>query len=188
MEVVMSAVGYSMAATGIHDMQECIPAEDVIAAITQSLEQGNRYSGWFLRWIQRLDRKGMVNIDFLNPNLTVGIWHWKEAVTMPQDAMDVHRLSSHHEGNGVSRYDPIEATVNNLLHAREGMYGVQKQSVMPWEAIERAILSQAESKQLAKSSWGGQFLRKTVPLVKSLESNGFIMPWECVARSINTND
>jgi hypothetical protein len=68
LEVFMAAVGYPLAATGVHDMQERVPAEDVIEAITRSLDRGNRYSNWFLRWVRRLDRRGTVNVDFLNPS------------------------------------------------------------------------------------------------------------------------
>jgi hypothetical protein len=181
MEVVMAAVGYPIAATGVHDMQECVPAEDVIEAVIRSLDRGNHYNDWFLRWVRRLDRRGTVNVDFLNPNLTVSTWRWKAGVAMPQDAMDAHRVSAHHEGNGAGRYDPVEATINNLLHAREGFYGVEKESVASWSDLEDHVKSHAGAASLAKSDWGAQLIRDAIPILRFLEERGYVMPWGIVA-------
>jgi hypothetical protein len=183
-EVVMAAVGYPLHATGIHDMEEFVPAEDVIEAIVQSLGQGNRYSDWFLRWVQRLDQRGTVNVGFLNPSLTVGTWMWRSDTDMPQDAMDAHRISSHHEGDGAGRYDPVEATINNLLHAREGSYGVQKTPVTSWHHFEKHARTVAGASALAKSTWGGHFLLDAIPILRSLEERGYIMPWGVVASTV----
>jgi hypothetical protein len=131
--------------------------------------------------VRRLDRRGTVNVDFLNPNLTVGTWRWREGVDMPQDAMDAHRVSAHHNGDGHGRYDPVEATVNNLLHAREGATGVQKSPVMGWAAMDAALRTQVGAGELAKSSWGGALLRDAVPILRGLEERGYVMPWGAVA-------
>jgi hypothetical protein len=177
LEVVMAAVGYALPAMGVHDMTELVPAADVIAAVVRSLDGGNRYSPWFLRWAGRLDRAGAVNVDFLNPHLTVGTWRWREGVDMPQDAMDAHRVSGHHQGDGAARYDPVEATVNNLLHAREGVYGVQKTPVVGWDELEAAACTSSGAAGLAKSGWGGGLLCDAIPVMRALEEGGYIMPW-----------
>lgn len=183
LDVVMAAVGYPLPATGVHDLTECVPAEDVIVAISRALDRGARYSEWFLRWVQRLDRRGAVNVDFLNPNLTVGTWRWRADADMPQDAMDAHRVSAHHDGDGNARYDPVEATVNNLLHARESVYGVQKSPVLGWAELAERTATQVGAEAVAKSGWGGPFIRDAIPVVRFLEDTGYVMPWGVVGAS-----
>ena len=99
---------------------------------------------------------------------------------MPQDAMDAHRVAAHHEGDSATRYDPIEATLNNLLHAREGIHGVQKAPVASWATLMEQIRSHVGAAVLAKSSFGGQLLRDAIPILRSLEDQGYVMPWGIV--------
>jgi hypothetical protein len=178
--VVMRAIGYPLDATGRHDLCEEVPTEDLLAAVTHRLDEGARYSEWFLRWVARLDRRGLTHIDFLNPNLTVSIWQWQEGSRGPQDAMDAHRVSAHHQGDGADRYDPVEATVNNLLHAREGVYGVQKSPVSTWGELEGAAATHSGAAALAKSDWGGSLIRTLIPVLRDLEATGHVMPWGVV--------
>jgi hypothetical protein len=180
LEVMMTVFGYPLQATGIHDMSEEVPVGDLVAAVGRARDEGMPYSPWFLRWVDSVKNQDRVHVDFLNPNLTVGTWRWRPDQDMPQDAMDAHRLSAHHEGDGQDRYDPIEATVNNLLHAREGVYGVQKGPVMGWDQLFSHAGSRAAGEELAKSTWGGRLLGDAVVLLRRLEARGAVMPWELV--------
>ena len=136
LEVLMAAIGYPLSATGIHDMTECVPTEDVIAVVVRSMEAGNSYSDWFLRWVGRLDRRGSVNIDFLNPNLTAEPCARRPISTRSRTRWTPTACQPITTGTATPGYDPVEATINNLLHAREGVTGVQKSAVMSWAELD----------------------------------------------------
>lgn len=182
MDTALAAMGYPLLLEGVHDLEDLVPAREVIGAVTRGLQGGAVYSEWLLRWLARLDPLGVVNVGFANPNLTVGLWHWSESAQL-QNAMDVHRIAAHHQGDSGDRYDPVEATMNNLLHAREGIYGVQKTPVMTWTVIDDQMATHAGARALAKSSWGASFLADAIPIVRRLEAQGALMPWSKVERS-----
>jgi hypothetical protein len=183
-EFVMTALNYPLSAAGRHDMEEDVPARDVLDAIAGKRAQGHAYSGWLIRWLDGLDPGGVVNVGFLNPHLTVSTWRWHPDDPR-QDAMDVHRASSHHQGDLADRYDPIEATVNNLLHAREGIDGIQKTPVESWAVLESRVATRADARALAKSDWGASFLPEVVDLLRALEEEGWATPWGLVEAPTN---
>ncbi len=179
-EVLMGALGYPLAAMGAHDMKEEVAADALKASIAASHAKGNAYSPWFLRWADKLPDGQAVNIGFLNPSLTVSAWRWRPDVEMAQDAMDAHRLSSHHEGDGFERYDPVEATMNYLLHHREGVYGIDKKPVMSWAALEQAAGTEVGAAALVKTTIGIDLVRDGIALLRQLEREGKVMPWGLV--------
>ncbi|UQA58369.1 hypothetical protein [Polyangium aurulentum] len=180
LEVVMGALGYSLPATGKHDLREDVPVADVKAYVAGERAAGAQYSAWFTNWVEGLKTGDQVNIDFFNPSLTVSIWRWRPDVAMNQDAMDAHRVSAHHEGDGKDRYDPLEAAVNELLHHREGIYGIRKEPVTSWDALAAQMERVSDVEQLAKSSVAIRLLRDALPLLRQLEREGRITPWGLV--------
>jgi hypothetical protein len=179
-EVSMGAIGYPLLALGVHDVVEYVPVEDLVRGIKRSQTAGQEYSPWFRRWIDSLQGCDTVNVGFFNPNLAVSAWRWKPDRDMPQDAMDAHRLSSHHEGDDADRYDAVEASVNNVLHAREGVYGVQKEPVVQWEQFELIMKTRSSREELAKSVWGASLVGDVATQLRYLEAKGYVVPWGLV--------
>jgi hypothetical protein len=178
-ETVMASLGYSLPATGVHDVEEYAPAQDIRATIAAKVTAGSRYSDWMPRWIATLDDEQSVNVGSLNPALSVGMSSWTPHDEC-EDAMDVHRLSSHHNGDGQERYDPVEAAVNNILHQREGRFGIRKEEVQGWDKIFAAIARETDAERLAKSSAGRQIVRDAVVSAAALEIAGYLTPWGLV--------
>ncbi len=178
MEVFMTAFGYPLQATGVHDLCEQVPYEELLESLQLKRAAGGTYSEWFERWISKVaNNKAPVEIDFLNPNLVVSIWRWRPDIDAPQDAMDAHRVSSHHDGNFRDRYDPIEATLNNILHAREGIYGIRKSATTSWETLFAIANSTTKAEAFAKSGIGASILGEAISLLKDLELQGRVTPW-----------
>jgi hypothetical protein len=185
-QTLMSAIGFPILATGVHDLIECVAAQEVVDLLIPSemphpvQDRERRYSEWLIRWAQTINPSGQVNVGLLNPALTVSLWRWRPDQDRPQDAMDVHRLSDHHQGDQAERYDPIEATVNNLLHQREGMAGVRKEPVLGWAALRARIVRETIAEQIAASSVGRGILRDAANLGQKLEKDGYLTPWGLV--------
>jgi hypothetical protein len=175
-EHVMRALGYELAATGVHDIEEWVLAREIQTAIDCNQKAGASYSTWLLRWVESLSADEAVNVGCLNPALAVGMWRWTPLAEL-QDAMDVHRVSSHHEGDRDERYDPIEAAVNNVLHQREGTLGIRKEPVQDWKTMSQLIQRDTEAEALAKSSVGSRALRDAIEAAATLEAYGSLTPW-----------
>jgi hypothetical protein len=176
-QTVMTALGYPIAAAGVHDLVEHVAAAEVRRAVAANVARGAAYSDWLLRWVASLDPAGRVNVGCLNPHLLVSMWAWLPTGDRPQDAMDVHRLTSHHEGDGDERYDPLEAAVNNLLHLREGRSGIRKEPIVSWDSLEAEAGSETRLEALGKSSIGRDWLRDAIAVGRRLEQEGWITPW-----------
>lgn len=181
-EVLMHALGYSIKATGIHDLREWVDAAEirelVVPKSPTETDRATRsgYSEWIQRWARQLSN-GVVNVGFLNPALLVSLREWTPHQDGPQDAMDVHRLSDHHEGDRGERFDPIEAGINNLLHQREGSYGVRKEPVVSWSVLRERVRSESGATALAKNSVARQAVRDACVLAHDLETLGQLTPW-----------
>jgi hypothetical protein len=178
-EQVLKLLGYNLAATGIHDIEEWVSACEIKSTIQRYQKAGARYSEWLPRWVGSLDPDERVNVGCLNPALAVGMWRWTPRASA-QDAMDVHRVSSHHEGDCAERYDPIEAAVNNVLHQREGTLGIRKEPIQDWKTMLRLVERDTDAEELAKSSVGRRALRDAIDAAASLEAQGSITPWGLV--------
>lgn len=185
-EVLMTAMGYPIAAAGVHDLRENVDAAEVrrllLALDPHSQERVGRarYSPWLIRWAASLG-DGPVNVGFLNPALLVDLCLWHPRRSGPEDAMDVHRLSDHHDGDGGERFDPIEAGINNLLHQREGRHGVRKEPVETWDQLALATATETGSEAMAKNSAARLALRDAIGLGRHLEAQGWLTPWGLVA-------
>ncbi len=178
-EHVMRALGYYLPATGIHDIEEWVPAREIQRAIKNNQETGTGYSDWLLRWVEGLNPDDSINVGCLNPVLAAGMWRWTPNAVM-QDAMDVHRVSSHHQGDGNERYDPIEAAINNVLHQREGTLGIRKEPIQGWKKMLQSVERDTRAEALAKSSVGRQALRDAIEAAIVLEASGCLTPWGLV--------
>jgi hypothetical protein len=95
--------------------------------------------------------------------------------------MDVHRLSSHHEGDGGERYDPIEAAANNLLHRREGVSGIRKEPVETWPQLFEKTFLPSGAYALGKTGIAVSIYRDLKHFVPKLEREGYITPWYAVS-------
>lgn len=181
-EVMMDSIGYRVEAAGVHDLREWVDAREVRGLIlaenvaAQERIRRANYSDWIVNWARSLP-EGPVNVSFLNPSLLVDLCQWSPRQTKPQDAMDVHRLADHHEGDGGERFDPIEAGINNLLHQREGRDGVRKEPVVPWATLAEQASTESGAVELAKNSAARQALRDAIARAVELEQAGCLTPW-----------
>jgi hypothetical protein len=173
---LMAALGYMLPAAGVHDIHEFVPADDLKARIGAAAGNRTAYSEWVLKWVDSLSREADVDVGCMNPALAVGMWRWTPH-DIRQDAMDIHRLSSHHTGDGFERYDPVEAAVNNVLHQREGYLGIRKEAVVSWENILMSIERDSHAEAFGKSSVACRVLRDAVLAGIDLETRGCITPW-----------
>ncbi len=176
LDCVMNALGYGLNATGIHDLDETVAGREIKVAIASKVEAGARYSPWLLNWVRSITDAEPVNVGCLNPSLIVGLWRWRPQSDL-QDAMDIHRLSSHHEGDKGERYDPIEAAVNNVLHQREGVFGIRKEPTESWEHMLRDIKQDRGAEALSKSLVGREVVRDAIKIASALEGVGSLTPW-----------
>jgi len=179
----MQCLGYFIQATGVHDLVEFVHAREVIDLLipsqqpNQAIAAAKKYSPWLTRWAATLDPSSQVNVGLLNPALLVSFSLWSPEQSGPQDAMDVHRLSDHHEGDLAERYDPVEAAINNLLHQREGIHGVRKEPVVPWSQILHGLELESGAEALTKTSVGRDIVRDAATIAQSLENSGALTPW-----------
>jgi hypothetical protein len=173
---LMAALGYTLQAAGVHDIDEPVPARDIKARIGEARGRTPGYSDWVLRWVDSLPDEAFINVGCMNPALTVGMWRWTPH-EIRQDAMDVHRISSHHTGDGVERYDPVEAAVNNVLHQREGRLGIRKEPVVSWHHMLLSIERDSQAEAFGKSSVACRILRDAILAGIDLESRGRLTPW-----------
>lgn len=186
-ETLMRQLGYAIEATGVHDLIEFVHAREVIHLLipsyqpNQAIAASKKYSPWLTRWAATLDPSGQVNVSLLNPALLVSFSKWSPSQSGPQDAMDVHRLSDHHEGDLAERYDPVESAVNNLLHQREGIHGVRKEPVVAWSQIIRSLELESGAEALTKTSVGRDIVRDAAAIALRLERSGALTPWGLVS-------
>jgi hypothetical protein len=187
MEILMNALGFPRILAGIHDLRECVELDEVRSLLLSTspvdsdrIRRAN-YSPWLVAWAKQL-REEQVNVSFLNPHLLVDLCLWTPKRQGSQDAMDVHRLSDHHDGDGLERYDPIEAGVNNLLHQREGRFGVRKESVVSWGALRESAATETGSTDLSKNSASRKVLSQAIDTAEKLEASGWMTPWSVCER------
>jgi hypothetical protein len=182
MEILMNALGFPRSLAGIHDLSESVSLSEIQRLLLSNrpgdLERIRRanYSPWLIAWAKQL-KEDPVNVSFLNPHLLVDLCLWSPKRKGSQDAMDVHRLSDHHDGDGVERYDPIEAGINNLLHQREGRFGVRKEPVITWQDLREIAKTETGSTDLSKNSASRRVLGNAINLAQRLESSGWMTPW-----------
>lgn len=188
LDVLMRCLGYPLDGAGRHDLREEVAVAEIrrllfgdTPADRERVARG-RYDRWLIRWAEQLDPSRTANVSFLNPHLLVDLCGWNPAPGRPQNAMDVHRLSDHHEGDGGERFDPLEAGINNLLHQREGRYGVRKEPVETWARLRAQVATESGAASLAKNSAACQALRDAVALAAELELVGWLTPWSLAER------
>jgi hypothetical protein len=179
-EQLMAALGYTLPAAGVHDIDEPVPARDIKARIGRAKDRTPGFSDWVLRWVDSLPQEASVNAGCMNPAMAVGMWRWTPR-DIRQDAMDIHRVSSHHTGDGVERYDPVEAAVNNVLHQREGRHGIRKEPVVSWRKLLLSTERDSQAESLGKSSVACRLLRDAILAGIDLEARGCLTPWDLVA-------
>lgn len=178
-EYMMLALGYKVITTGLHDLEEYVLSDEIKVRIGEAHSAGKSYSEWVLRWVESLPAGEMINVGCFNAALTVSMYEWKPNATN-QDAMDIHRLSAHHTGDAMERYDPVEAAVNNVLHQREGLYGIRKEPVVSWIRMAEVAERHTDAEDLARSSAGRQALEDAIEIGKKLERVGALTPWGLV--------
>jgi hypothetical protein len=177
-ETVMVALGFPLVATGVHDVHELAPADEIRKRILHS--NSAQYSSWLLAWVEQMPSDDQADVGCFNPALSAGMWRWHPN-GCKEDAMDVHRLSSHHEGDRAERYDPLEAAVNNLLHRREGTCGIRKEPVEIWSRLTEQFMLPSNVFALAKTGVAIGLYRDLIRLGPQLERNGYITPWYIVS-------
>src|SRR5262249_1773832 len=113
MTVIMSALGYPLASTGRHDIQEYVKGSHI-----KTLAEAADAPAWLKKYAATLGADEQVNISFMNPVWIAGIWEFKiDAVNGPNAkySMAAHFLSDHHRGTPEKSPDPFEAAVNALF-------------------------------------------------------------------------
>jgi hypothetical protein len=182
METLMKALGFDRVLTGNHDLRETVHRDEIThlllstSPVDQERLKRAQYSPWLIAWAKQIEEEH-VNVSFLNPHLLLDLCQWSPVRTTSQDAMDVHRLSDHHDGDGLERYDPIEAGINNLLHQREGRFGVRKEPSVPWPTLRIETGTENGACDVAKNSAARFAIRDAIDLAEKLEQEGWMTPW-----------
>lgn len=175
MEVLMTAMGYPLKTTNVHDMHEYAKGSSLKRVAAR------RSVPWFKAYVAGLGDDEDVNIGFMNPHLLGDLWRWNLSTPAEdQCGMDAHRLSDHHNGDGDDGVDPIEAAVNNVFHRREHRYGVRLESSTPWFDLGAKLATAEGAVDVAKSNVGGPIAADAGKLMKQLEAEGKVTPWDMV--------
>ncbi len=176
-DLVLRQIGYECPDGADHDLRELVRGAEVRDNITRRIEGGQKYSAWFMNWLSLVGLDEQVNVGFLNPHLLVSLWRWRPDSGLPQDGMDVHRLSAHHRGDGALRHNPIETVVNNLLHQREGTSGVRKEAVQSWDHLERLCGLPSAAEDLFNGSFSPVLALDVIHAARGMERDGILTPW-----------
>ncbi|MDZ4712866.1 MAG: LOG family protein [bacterium] len=173
-QLIMKAMGYSKSLEGVHDIEEYVLG----IRLKESLKSA---SEWYLNYVTSLGDDEKVNIGFLNPHLTSSMYNWGTDKTGIQNAMDAHRLSSHHLGTPEAPIDYVERSVNFVLHhlPREN-YGIRHEPQGDWINLEEKLSSDPSTKH---DEIIQIIARDAAIIMKNLEEEGKITPWQLLDTS-----
>lgn len=177
-QLTMKAMGYPKKLEGIHDIEEYVLGK----RLKESLKSAD---GWYVNYVTSLSDDEEVNVGFLNPFLTASMYNWGTDKHGIQNAMDAHRLSSHHLGTPENPIDYIERSINFVLHhlPREH-YGIRHEPQGEWINLEEKLSSDPSTKydEIIQI-----IARDAAIIMKKLEEEGKITPWQLLDISKTTS-
>ena len=170
--VIHDALGHPRATANRHDVDELALGVRLKARLT-SADQ------WYIDYVTTLDDGAWVNVGFFNPHLSASMDKWGDAKNGKQNAMDAHRLSSHHQGTPESPVDWIERAANFVIHhiPREHR-GIRHEPRGSYEQLEEVM---ATDRAIKDSEIGKSIARDVAAVCKLLEQEGKIVPWGLLA-------
>lgn len=165
---ILDALGHPHPTANCHDVDEVVLARH----LKERLESADQ---WYLDYVNSLDDGAWINIGFFNPNLSASMYKWGDAKQGKQNAMDAHRLSSHHLGNAENPVDWIERAANFVIHhiPREH-HGIRHEPLGEFAQLEEIM---ATDSAIKSSEIGKAIARDVAKLCELLEREGKVIPW-----------
>lgn len=166
---VCLALGHPRDVAGTHDLYEFVPA----GRIQDFMEEDPAH--WYREWAAGLSSSDPVNIGFLNPYFCASLTNWGSAKVGRQNAMDAHRLSSHHIGHPEAPQDWIEKAVNFVFHhlPREH-FGIRHEPLADWDQLDDRL---AHDPAIKDDPIGKRIVADIRIAIEHLEAGGFLTPW-----------
>lgn len=169
--VLHDAIGHPRYTKG-HDVDELVLAKRLQENLTSA-------DYWYRDYVASLDEGAWVNVGFFNPHLSASMYRWgdvgkgKDSI---QNAMNAHRLSSHHNGSPERPLDWVERALNFVIHhiPREH-WGIRHEPRGAWSDLEPRL---AEDPSINRAEIGKQIARDAAMLAEQLELEGKIVPWQ----------
>jgi hypothetical protein len=167
--VVHDALGHPRAAIG-HDMDELALAKRLKERVAANSDQ------WYKDYIGTLDEGAWVNVGFFNPHISASMFKWGDARGGVQNAMDAHRLSSHHQGTPERPLDWVERAVNFVVHhiPREH-WGIRHEPRGGWQDLEARL---SDDPAIKDAEIGKTIARDAAKMFELLELEGKVVPWQ----------
>ncbi|MGG7605031.1 hypothetical protein [Massilia sp. BKSP1R2A-1] len=165
---VLDALGHPRPTVDRHDLDEVVLGKHLKGRLG-SADQ------WYIDYVSSLDDGAWVNVGFFNPHLSASMFKWGDARHGKQNAMDAHRLSSHHLGNPEAPLEWIERAANFVVHhiPREH-YGIRHEPRGEFSQLEHVLATDTAIKD---SEIGKAIARDVARLCELLEQEGKIIPW-----------
>lgn len=176
LDVIHDAMGHPRSLANRHDVDE------VVLAVHLKKKLGNA-DFWYRDYVHSLDDGAWVNVGFFNPHLSASLYKWGDAREGKQNAMDAHRLSSHHQGTPEDPIDWIERAVNFVIHHIPIEHlGIRHETRGSYADLEAKL---AEDRAIKNSEIGKAIARDAAALCAILEQEGKIVPWGQLSVSSN---
>lgn len=165
---ILDALGHPRPTANRHDVDEIVLGKH----LKGRLESADR---WYLDYVNSLDDGAWVNVGFFNPHLSASMFKWGDAREGTQNAMDAHRLSSHHLGNPETPVEWVERAANFVVHhiPREH-YGIRHETRGEFSQLEHIMTF---DRAIKNSEIGKSIARDVARLCELLEREGKIIPW-----------
>lgn len=168
LELVHQALGHPRHLIGRHDVDECVLA----IHLRKTAEKADP---WYRDYVNSLDEGAWINVGFFNPNLSASLYKWGDARHGVQNAMDAHRLSSHHQGSAEAPLDWVERAINFVVHhiPREHQ-GIRHEPRGEYSDLEDRL---ADDPAIKDAEIGKVITRDATRIFELLEKGGFTVPW-----------
>lgn len=168
LEVIHQAMGHPRLLADRHDVDEVVLAKH----LKKTAGNADR---WYRDYVDSLDEGEWVNVGFFNPHLSASLYKWGDAKTGTQNAMDAHRLASHHQGSPEAPLDWIERAVNFVVHhiPREH-WGIRHEPRGSYADLEDRL---AHDNAIKDAEIGKQIARDAARFYELAENTGLVVPW-----------
>lgn len=168
LEVAHDAIGHPRHLSGRHDVDELVLAKRLKARVDGADQ-------WYRDYVFALDEEAWVNVGFFNPHISASLYRWGDAMQGPQNGMDAHRLSAHHQGTPEAPLDWVERAVNFVVHhiPREHL-GIRHEPRGSYGELEERL---SKDPAIKDATIGKVIARDAAALYELLEREGKVVPW-----------
>jgi hypothetical protein len=166
--VAHDAIGHPRNLSGRHDVDEVVLAKRLKTRVDGADQ-------WYRDYAFSLDEGAWVNVGFFNPHISASLYRWGDAMKGPQNGMDAHRLSAHHQGTPEAPLDWVERAVNFVVHhiPREHL-GIRHEPRGSYSELEDRLSTDPAIKD---APIGKVIARDAASLYEMLEREGKVVPW-----------